>query len=140
MIIIAGYTLTEAERRDRAVAAHAEMVGRARAHEGCIDLAISADAQFAAYDTATNCYGVNLSARTNWLLAAVAPTSHSHGQFSGDGQHLAYLAKDNLGTNQVYLYDFANAAKTLVSPSYDSAGGGNGACDSPAIDAAGRFS
>ncbi|HTV29457.1 MAG TPA: antibiotic biosynthesis monooxygenase family protein [Xanthobacteraceae bacterium] len=44
MIIIAGYTLTEAGKRDAAVAAHAEMVGRARAHDGCMDLAISADA------------------------------------------------------------------------------------------------
>ncbi|HTW35618.1 MAG TPA: antibiotic biosynthesis monooxygenase family protein [Rhizomicrobium sp.] len=44
MIIIAGYTLTEADKRDRAVAAHADMVARARGHDGCIDLAISADA------------------------------------------------------------------------------------------------
>jgi len=43
MIIIAGYTLTEAEKRDHAVAAHQEMVARARASDGCIDLAISAD-------------------------------------------------------------------------------------------------
>ena len=43
MIIIAGYTLTEADKRDQAVAAHAAMVARARAHEGCLDLAISAD-------------------------------------------------------------------------------------------------
>jgi quinol monooxygenase YgiN len=44
MIIIAGYTLTEANKRDQAVAAHTEMVARARAHQGCLDLAISADA------------------------------------------------------------------------------------------------
>ncbi|CAN7430811.1 antibiotic biosynthesis monooxygenase [Bosea sp. LjRoot90] len=43
MIIIAGYTLTEADKRDAAVAAHAEMVARARQHEGCLDLSISAD-------------------------------------------------------------------------------------------------
>ena len=43
MIIIAGYTLTEADKRDSAVAAHAEMVARARKHDGCLDLAISAD-------------------------------------------------------------------------------------------------
>lgn len=44
MIIIAGYTLTDADERDQAVAAHQEMVARARAHDGCLDLAISADA------------------------------------------------------------------------------------------------
>ena len=44
MIIIAGHTLTEADKRDQAVAAHAEMVARARGHDGCLDLAISADA------------------------------------------------------------------------------------------------
>ena len=43
MIIIAGYTLTEADKRDAAVAAFAEMVVRARKHEGCLDLSISAD-------------------------------------------------------------------------------------------------
>ena len=43
MIIIAGYTLTEASARDAAVAAHAEMVAKARDHDGCLDLAISAD-------------------------------------------------------------------------------------------------
>jgi len=44
MIIIAGYTLTDAKKRDQAVAAHAEMAARARAFEGCIDLAIGPDA------------------------------------------------------------------------------------------------
>jgi quinol monooxygenase YgiN len=44
MIIIAGYSLTDADQRDAAVAAFAEMVARARAHDGCLDFAISADA------------------------------------------------------------------------------------------------
>jgi quinol monooxygenase YgiN len=43
MIIIAGYTLTEADKRDAAVAAFAEVVVRARNREGCLDLSISAD-------------------------------------------------------------------------------------------------
>ncbi len=43
MIIIAGYTLTEADKRDSAVAAYAEMVARVRRHDGCLDVAISAD-------------------------------------------------------------------------------------------------
>lgn len=43
MIIIAGYTITEADKRDAAVATFADMVGRARRHDGCLDLSISAD-------------------------------------------------------------------------------------------------
>jgi quinol monooxygenase YgiN len=43
MIIIAGYTLTEAHKRDAAVEAFAGMVERARKYDGCLDLSISAD-------------------------------------------------------------------------------------------------
>jgi quinol monooxygenase YgiN len=43
MIIIAGHTLTEAHKRDAAVEAFADMVERARKHDGCLDLSISAD-------------------------------------------------------------------------------------------------
>ena len=43
MIIIAGYSLAESEKRDATVAAFAAMVGRARERDGCLDLAISAD-------------------------------------------------------------------------------------------------
>jgi quinol monooxygenase YgiN len=43
VILIAGYTIVEAGKRDAAVAAFAEMVGRARKFDGCIDLSISAD-------------------------------------------------------------------------------------------------
>jgi Tol biopolymer transport system component len=104
-----------------------------------IDAAVSADGHRAVFETTANCYAADLFARTNLLLAAVATTSHTHGQFSSDSQFLAYLAKDNKGTNQVYLYDFENASNVLVSQSYNSAAGGNGASDSPAISASGRF-
>jgi quinol monooxygenase YgiN len=43
MIIIAGYTLAEADNRDAAVEALAGMVARARNHDGCLDLSMSAD-------------------------------------------------------------------------------------------------
>jgi quinol monooxygenase YgiN len=43
MIIIAGYTRTEAQKRDAAVDAFAAMIGRARKQDGCLDLSISAD-------------------------------------------------------------------------------------------------
>ena len=44
MIIIAGYTRTDAEKRDGAVEAFRGMVERARAYDGCLDFSISADA------------------------------------------------------------------------------------------------
>lgn len=43
MIIVAGYSLTEATKRDAAVEAFAGMVERARKQDGCLDLSISAD-------------------------------------------------------------------------------------------------
>lgn len=44
MIIIAGYTWTDAEKRDGPVEAFKSMVERARAYDGCVDFSISADA------------------------------------------------------------------------------------------------
>lgn len=44
MIIIAGYTRTDAEKRDGAVEAFRGLVERARAYEGCLDFSISAEA------------------------------------------------------------------------------------------------
>ena len=44
MIIIAGYTRTDAEKRDDAIEAFRGMVERARAYDGCLDFSISADA------------------------------------------------------------------------------------------------
>jgi quinol monooxygenase YgiN len=43
MIIVAGYTLIAAHKRDTAVEAFADMVERARKYDGCLDLSISAD-------------------------------------------------------------------------------------------------
>jgi hypothetical protein len=111
----------------------------ASASAAVIDAAISADGRRAAFETPTNCYGADLVARTSWPLAEIVPTSHTHSQFSGNGQYLAYLGKDDFRINQVYLYDFDNATNTLVSQSYNSAAGGNGDSDSPAINATGRF-
>ncbi|MGE0500412.1 MAG: putative quinol monooxygenase [Rhizobiaceae bacterium] len=44
MIIIAGYSRTDREKRDAAVQAFAAMVERARRQDGCLDLSIGADA------------------------------------------------------------------------------------------------
>ncbi len=43
MIIIAGHTLTDSGGRDAAIQAFSNMVERARKHDGCLDLSISAD-------------------------------------------------------------------------------------------------
>ncbi len=43
MIIIAGHTLTDSGKRDAAIRAFSEMLERARKHDGCLDLSISAD-------------------------------------------------------------------------------------------------
>lgn len=44
MIIIAGYTMTDADKRDGAVDAFRGMVERARTYDGCLDFSISPDA------------------------------------------------------------------------------------------------
>jgi quinol monooxygenase YgiN len=43
MIIIAGYELVDAAERDRIVAAHRDLVSRARDFDGCVHVAITAD-------------------------------------------------------------------------------------------------
>ncbi len=43
MIIIAGYELVDAKERDEYVAAHRDLVSRAREFDGCIHVAITAD-------------------------------------------------------------------------------------------------
>jgi len=42
MIIIAGHELVDASERDRCVAAHRDLVSRARQFDGCIHVAITA--------------------------------------------------------------------------------------------------
>jgi quinol monooxygenase YgiN len=44
MVIIAGYVLFDEGERDAYVDAHRDLMTRARAFDGCIDLAITADA------------------------------------------------------------------------------------------------
>ena len=43
MIIIAGYELVDADKRDGLVNAHRDLVSRAREFDGCIHVAITAD-------------------------------------------------------------------------------------------------
>jgi quinol monooxygenase YgiN len=43
MIIIAGHTLNDPDKRDAAIAGFADLIARARKFDGCLDFAISAD-------------------------------------------------------------------------------------------------
>ncbi len=43
MIIVAGYSFTESDKREATVKALAAMVARARKQDGCLDMAISGD-------------------------------------------------------------------------------------------------
>ncbi|MCD7058302.1 putative quinol monooxygenase [Pelagibacterium xiamenense] len=43
MVIVAGYLIVQPGERDDYVAAHADLVRRARTYPGCFDLSISAD-------------------------------------------------------------------------------------------------
>lgn len=104
-----------------------------------VDVAVSRDGTRAAFGTTSTIYTLNLTQGGTNQLGQVAPTSQTRYQFSGDGRFLANLGKDSSGTNQVYLYDFQNATNALISQSYESSGGGNGNCDSPAISADGRY-
>ena len=102
-------------------------------------VAISADGLRAAVVTGSGTYAVDLAAQTSTLLSACVPAAHMQPQFSRDGRFLAYLVKANSTLNQINLYDFTQETNILVSPAYNSSGGINGTCDSPAINATGRF-
>lgn len=72
MIIIAGYSLTDAAERDAAVAAFAGMVERARKYDGCLDLSISADSVDPARINVFECWRDQQSLDA-WRKVAKAP-------------------------------------------------------------------
>jgi hypothetical protein len=100
---------------------------------------VSADGSRAAFETSTNCYAVDLLARTNFVRGTFLPTAQTHSQFSADGRYLAYLASTAKTSNQVELYDFQSETNILVSQAYNSTSGGNSTSDSPAISSDGRY-
>ena len=71
MIVIAG-SRTESDERDAAVAAFAVMVGRARKHDGCLDLSISSDAVDPERINVFECWRDQQSLNA-WRKAARAP-------------------------------------------------------------------
>ncbi|HEX3720367.1 MAG TPA: hypothetical protein VH595_20640 [Verrucomicrobiae bacterium] len=111
-----------------------------------VDVAISADGSRGVFETtgtsgtSGSCYAVDLLAQTNVLLGSFKKTSQTHSQLSADGVFLAYIATNaTMSSNQVYLYNFTNGSRTLLSTAYNFPGGANANCDSPAISADGRY-
>ena len=79
MIIIAGYTRTESQKRDAAVDAFAAMVGRARKQDGCLDLSISSDAVDPERINVFECWRDEQSLNA-WRKNRETPTSRSAGR------------------------------------------------------------
>ena len=112
------------------------------------NITVSPDGNRLAGQTGSRIFVADRSAGTNWVIGASAPTtwlSHANLQFSADGQLLVYATTaalvpgDTNGTTDIYLYDFQAQTNLLISRSYAWDGAPNGASDSPAISADGRF-
>jgi Tol biopolymer transport system component len=103
------------------------------------DVAISPDAQWAAFNAGGEEYAADLVNSTNWTLGSVAPLGLGHFQFSGNSRFLACISDQDTGTNQVYIYDFQNSTNSLASQAFNSGGPANGPSDWPAISADGTF-
>jgi Tol biopolymer transport system component len=106
-------------------------------------LAISPNGQKLAYlqGTPGQLYAVAVVSNATWVIqsSGVFPSSVSL-QFSGDGRFLTYAMASNVFTNKnVYLYDFQMGTNLLISKNPNTLQPANGASDSPAISADGRF-
>jgi len=105
-------------------------------------VAISPNGHWLAYFRSASAFnGTDLSAGTNWTIAAAGFTSHAGLKFSSEGRFLAYATATNNGflAQNVYLYDFQTGSNLLVSRGYNSSGPPNGSSDSPVISADGRY-
>ena len=87
-------------------------------------------------------YAVDVVSNATWVIqSSGAFLSPFVGlQFSGDGRFLTYAMASNVFTNKnVYLYDFQMQSNQLISQNPTTLQPANGASDSPAISADGRF-
>jgi Tol biopolymer transport system component len=112
------------------------------------NITVSPDGNRLAGQTGSRIFVADRSAGTNWVIGESAPTtwlSHANLQFSADGQFLVYattaalVPSDTNNTTDIYLYDFQAQTNLLISRSYAWDGAPNGASDSPAMSADGRF-
>jgi Tol biopolymer transport system component len=109
---------------------------------GLLLIAISPDGNRVAYWAGSGVlqlYVADLPTGTSQaIIAGPGPTAGAILNFSANNQVLAYNKSLN-GTNQVYCYDFRSGVNVLLSTDGDSGQAANGASDSPAISADGRF-
>lgn len=91
------------------------------------NIAISPNGNLVAYYRTNQIVLINLTTLTQ--LSFTNTVARPGCEFSTDSSSIAFT----LGTNQIYLYNFVTTSNTLITP------GANGICDSPAIDATGRF-
>ena len=110
------------------------------------NIAVSPDGQRMAGLSGSTVYLADRAAGTNFTFAGpTAWLSHATLQFSSDGRFLVYVtaapltAADANAATDVYLYDFQAQTNLLVSRSWKWGGAANGASDSAAISADGRF-
>jgi len=83
-------------------------------------------------------FAADLSHGSNWTLGAVLTSIQQEPHFSANGRFATYVAVTN-NSNQVFLYDFLTGSNRLISQSFSSTAGGNGASDWPQISSNGRF-
>jgi Tol biopolymer transport system component len=109
---------------------------------GLTNLAISPDGGRIACWTSSGGWSLSVfdrAANTNWTVATgVSIPARPSLRFSASADRLAYTAVVS-GTNQVFLYDFANGTNVIVSTSLGSSTGASGASDSADISGDGRF-
>jgi Tol biopolymer transport system component len=105
-------------------------------------VSISANGQKIAAASSSQLYVVDTVSNTTTVIqsSGVFLPSSLGLQFSGDGRFLAYAMSSNVFTNKnVYLYDFQTQSNQLISQNPNTLQPANGASDSPAISADGRF-
>jgi WD40 repeat protein len=107
----------------------------------------SADGNRIAYSSGSSpsLYFVDRTTNSTILLGSIRSPSHADPCFSADGRFLAYattsakVPADQNGLSDIYLYDCQTGSNVLVSQAFNSTASANGASDSPAISADGRF-
>ncbi|HXR45952.1 MAG TPA: hypothetical protein VN784_00800 [Candidatus Limnocylindrales bacterium] len=105
-------------------------------------ISVGPNGQEIAAASSSQLFAINVVSNTTWTIqssgAILSPFAGL--QFSGDGRFLTYAMSVNVFSNaNVYLYDFLAGTNFLVSQNPNTLQPANGASDSPAISADGRF-
>lgn len=105
-------------------------------------ISIGPNGQEIAAASSSQLFAINVVSNTTWTIqSSGAFLSPFVGlQFSGDGRCLTYAMSSNVSLYaNVYLYDFLAGTNFLISQNPNTLQPANGASDSPAISADGRF-